>query len=245
VTAPVFLADLTAAATGTTLRLDGAEGRHAAAVRRLAAGERVDLTDGAGGFAECVVAVADRDSLQLEVLVRKDFPAPVLSLTVVQALPKGDRGELAVDLLTEVGVDEIVPWAASRCVTQWRGDRGDKALAKWRAHAREAGKQSRRPWFPDVTAAASTRDVAVLLGAASAGYVLHESATTSLAAQEIPYEGSVVLVVGPEGGISDEELAIFTAAGALVTRMGPTVMRTSTAGVAAAAAVLVRTGRWS
>jgi 16S rRNA (uracil1498-N3)-methyltransferase len=245
VTAPVFLADLTAAATGSRLRLDGPEGRHAASVRRLAVGELVDLTDGAGALAECRVTVAERDALQLEVLVRKDFPASAVSLTVVQALPKGDRGELAVDLLTEVGVDRIVPWAASRCVTQWRGDRGDKALDKWRAHAREAGKQSRRPWFPDVTAAVSTRDVVALLGAASVAYVLHESAATSVAAQGIPYEGSVVLVVGPEGGITDEELETFTAAGAVPVRMGPTVMRTSTAGVAAAAVVLARAGRWS
>jgi 16S rRNA (uracil1498-N3)-methyltransferase len=245
VTAPVFLADLTSAATGTRVRLDGPEGRHAAAVRRLGSGERVDLTDGQGALAECVVVTADRDALELEVLLRKDFPAPTPSLTVVQALPKGDRGELAVDLLTEVGVDRIVPWAASRCVTQWRGERGDKALDKWRAHSREAGKQSRRPWFPLVTDPQTTRQVADSLGHASAAYVLHESAVTSLAAQEIPYEGSVVLVVGPEGGISDEELAGFTSAGALPVRMGPTVMRTSTAGVAAAALVLARAGRWS
>ncbi len=243
-TAPVFLADLTGAVAGGTLRLDGPEGRHAAAVRRLAAGERVDLTDGHGGLAECVVLLAERDALQLQVLLRQDSPAPALSLTVVQALPKGDRGELAVDLLTEIGVDRIVPWAASRCVTQWRGERGDKALDKWRAHAREAGKQSRRTWFPEVTTAASTREVTALLPGTCA-FVLHESASSSLAAQAIPYEGSVVLIVGPEGGISDDELAAFTGAGALVTRMGPTVMRTSTAGVAAAAVVLAQAGRWT
>src|SRR5206468_10466277 len=125
--------------------------------------------------------------------------------TVVQALPKGDRGELAVDLLTEVGVDRIVPWAAARCVTQWKGDRGDKALEKWRAHAREAGKQSRRVWFPEVTAAASTRTACSLLSMASLAVVLHESATQSLAALTFPASGSVVLVVGPEGRISDDE----------------------------------------
>jgi 16S rRNA (uracil1498-N3)-methyltransferase len=245
VTAPIFLADLTEAATGARLRLDGPEGRHAATVRRLVAGEPVDLTDGSGAFAECVVRVAERDALQLEVLVRKDFAAPALKLTVVQALPKGDRGELAVDLLTEVGVDRIVPWAASRCVTQWRGERGDKGLEKWRAHAREAGKQSRRPWFPLVAEQETTRQVAFGFSHASAAYVLHESATTSLAVQQIPYEGSVVLVVGPEGGITDDELATFGDAGAVTVRMGPTVMRTSTAGVAAAAVVLARAGRWS
>ncbi len=244
-TAPVFVADLSGAATGAVVRLDGPEGRHAAVVRRLVAGERVDLTDGHGGLAECLVAAVSRDGLELEVLLRKDSAGPALQLTVVQALPKGDRGELAVDLLTEVGVDRIVPWAASRCVTQWKGERGDKALEKWRGHAREAGKQSRRVWFPEVTAAASTRTVSSMLAEASLAVVLHESATTSLAAQTIPTAGSVVLVVGPEGGISEDELAAFAAAGALVARMGPTVMRTSTAGVAAAAAILTRTARWA
>jgi 16S rRNA (uracil1498-N3)-methyltransferase len=148
-------------------------------------------------------------------------------------------------MLTEVGVDRLVPWAASRCVTQWRGERGERALEKWRAHAREAGKQSRRPWFPVVGEQHTTRQVASLLKAADLAVVLHESATTSLAEQQIPYEGSVVLVVGPEGGISDDELTAFEQAGALTCRMGPTVMRTSTAGVAAAAWVLARAGRWS
>jgi 16S rRNA (uracil1498-N3)-methyltransferase len=118
-------------------------------------------------------------------------------------------------------------------------------LDKWRAHAREAGKQSRRAWFPDVTEQASTRQVATSFGDASAAYVLHESATSSLAAQEIPYDGSVFLVVGPEGGITDEELETFAASGAVLVRIGPTVMRTSTAGVAAAAVVLASAGRWS
>jgi 16S rRNA (uracil1498-N3)-methyltransferase len=245
VTAPVFLADLAGADEGARVSLEGTEGRHAASVRRLAAGERVDLTDGAGGFAECRVVTAHRDSLDLEVLARKDSAAPAVSITVVQALPKGDRGELAVDVLTEVGVDRIVPWAASRCVTQWRGDRGDRALEKWRAHAREAGKQSRRAWFPVVDEQHSTGQVAVALAGASLAVVLHESAAISLAEHKIPDEGSVVLVVGPEGGISDDEVASFEAAGALTARMGPTVMRTSTAGVAAASLVLARAGRWA
>jgi 16S rRNA (uracil1498-N3)-methyltransferase len=245
VTAPVFVADLALAATGTRMRLDGPEGRHAAVVRRVAPGELVDLTDGVGGYAECVVVAVDRAALELEVLVRKDFLLASPTVTVVQALPKGDRGELVVDMLTEVGVDTIVPWAASRCVTEWRGERGEKAIEKWRSHSREAGKQSRRVWFPTVADLAATRTVATLLSAATVGVVLHESATVSLAEQAIPYEGSVVLVVGPEGGITDDELATFTDAGAVVCRMGPTVMRTSTAGVAAASLVLARAGRWA
>lgn len=243
--APVFLADLTGAGVGETVHLDGPEGHHAATVRRVVAGERVDLADGRGILAECVVVAAGRDWIDATVLACEQFPDPAPSLTVVQALPKGDRGELAVDVMTEVGVDQIIPWAAARCVTQWRGDRGTKALERWRAHAREAGKQSRRVHLPTIPPVASTGEVAGILGAATLGVVLHESATSSLAALEIPYEGSVVLVVGPEGGITDDELAAFTAAGAVAVRMGPTVMRTSTAGVAAAATVLAKAGRWA
>ncbi|BEP15173.1 16S rRNA (uracil(1498)-N(3))-methyltransferase [Acidothermaceae bacterium B102] len=241
-TAPVFRAVV---GTATRHRLDGDEGRHAATVRRIRAGERIDLCDGAGTLLECVVSLAGKDFLDVDVVTRHESPRPTLGLTVVQALPKGDRGELAVDVMTEVGVDTIVPWSASRCVTQWSGERGDKARRKWEQHAAEASKQARRSWFSTVAPLASTADVAALVRGASLAVVLHESATTSLAAQAIPTEGSVVLVVGPEGGIIDNELVALTEAGAVVCRMGPTVMRTSTAGVAAAAVVLARAGRWS
>lgn len=244
-TAPVFLADLTGVVVGGTVRLDGPEGRHAATVRRLAAGERVDLVDGHGTLAECVVAEVERDALTLDVVLRTDFPLVSPSVTVVQALPKGDRGELVVDMLTEVGVDCIIPWAAARCNTEWRGQRGEKALDRWRAHAREAGKQARRPRFPVVADLTTTPQAKQLAKGEGLMLVLHETASTSLAEQAIPTESPVVLVVGPEGGITDDELATFTEAGAVVCRMGPTVMRTSTAGVAAAALVLARAGRWS
>jgi 16S rRNA (uracil1498-N3)-methyltransferase len=244
VTAPVFLAELAGATVGASVRLTGPEGRHAAAVRRLTAGERVDLTDGLGALAECVVTGGGRDELTLEVRARVEQPRPEPWLTVVQALPKGDRGELAVDMLTEVGVDRIVPWQAVRCVTEWRGERGERALDKWRAHAREAGKQSRRPWFPEVAEAATSRQVAHRLGRSELALVLHEDAGEPLAGVAIPAGGEVVLVVGPEGGITDDELATFAAAGAAAVRLGPSVLRTSTAGVAAAAVVLARCGRW-
>jgi 16S rRNA (uracil1498-N3)-methyltransferase len=147
--------------------------------------------------------------------------------------------------MTEVGVDAIVPWAASRCVTQWRGDRGTKALAKWRATVREAGKQSRRVRFPEVAEAASTKEVAALLASADLGAVLHESGDVALATAELPATGEIVLVVGPEGGVSPEELALFVEAGAGVYRLGRSVLRTSTAGTAAGALLLGRTGRWA
>ncbi len=154
-------------------------------------------------------------------------------ITVVQALPKGDRGELAVETMTEVGVDAVVPWAAARCITQWKGDRGLKALGKWRATAREAGKQSRRVRFPEVAEAATTKQVAALLAGADFAAVLHESGDEPLATAELPSSGEIVLVVGPEGGVAPEELALFEEAGAKAYRLGRSVLRTSTAGTAA------------
>lgn len=240
---PVFLAEADVLERDVVV-LDGPEGRHAAAVRRLRPGERVDLTDGAGLLAECVVTAADRASLTLEVGARHREPPPAPRLVVVQALPKGDRGELAVETMTEVGVDVIVPWAADRCVTRWRPERRDKALGRWRTTAREAAKQARRSRLPEVPDLASTDDVAARLGAASLALVLHEEAEAPLSAVEPPADGDIVLVVGPEGGITDAELARFAAAGGRPTRLGPTVLRTSTAGVAAAGVLLAATGRW-
>ncbi|MDF5754115.1 16S rRNA (uracil(1498)-N(3))-methyltransferase [Spongiactinospora sp. TRM90649] len=242
-TAPVFIVPGELLA-GDPIDLGGQEGRHAATVRRLRAGERVDLTDGRGGVAECVVADVRKDALRLGVLRRYEVPAPEPRLVVVQGLPKGDRGELAVEMMTEAGVDVIVPWAAARCVTRWKGDRADKSLARWRGTAREAGKQSRRFRLPEVTALTETSGVAALLTGAAMAVVLHEEAAEPLSGMRPPDTGDIVVVVGPEGGISEEEIAAFRAAGALPALLGPTVLRTSTAGVAAAAVLQTRTGRW-
>lgn len=225
--------------------LDGDEGRHAAVVRRTQPGERVELTDGAGHVAWCVVTSADRSGLICEVESRYDVPPPAPRVVVVQALPKGDRGESAVETLTEVGVDEIVPWSAARCITRWKGERGEKALRKWRSTAREAAKQSRRAWLPYINDPATTAAVADRLASSALGIVLHETADDGLAAVPLPDDGEILVVVGPEGGVTPYELAAFTAAGAAVTRMGPTVLRTSTAGTVAAGVILSRTARWT
>ncbi|MGV0097983.1 16S rRNA (uracil(1498)-N(3))-methyltransferase [Streptomyces californicus] len=246
-TAPVFVVERMP--TGPEFVLDGSEGRHAVSVRRLQAGEDVVLTDGLGHWAEGVVHAAegkDRLTVALRGGVQEE-PEPAPRITVVQALPKGDRGELAVETMTETGVDAIVPWQAGRCITQWKGDRGAKALAKWRATAREAGKQSRRVRFPEVAEAATTKQVAALLADADFAGVLHEDRdhdSTPLATAGLPAVGSIVLVVGPEGGVSPQELAAFAEAGARPYRLGRSVLRTSTAGTAATALLLGRTGRW-
>ncbi|WP_237316997.1 16S rRNA (uracil(1498)-N(3))-methyltransferase [Streptomyces sp. JJ36] len=244
-TAPVFLAEDLRPAAGTVV-LAGPEGRHAVSVRRMRPGEEVVLTDGWGtGAYGTVAAVEGKDRMEVAVTRVHTEPEPRPRITVVQALPKGDRGELAVETMTETGVDAVVPWSAARCVTRWRGERGAKALAKWRAAAREAGKQARRLRFPHIAEPVTTGGLVPLLRDAAFAAVLHESGGAPLATAELPAEGGIVLVVGPEGGVAPEELAVFEEAGAAPYRLGPTVLRTSTAGTAATAVLLARTGRWS
>jgi len=240
---PVFLVP-PGSLTGGTVTLSGPEGHHASAVRRLRAGERADVSDGTGTIAECAVLSADRDSVVLSVRSVLKVAAPEPRVTVVQALPKGDRGELAVELMTEVGVDAMVPWAAHRCVVRWQGERGDRSLAKWRSTAREAAKQSRRAWLPEVTALASLSDIAKRVSVAACAVVLESDAAAPLSGLPLPDQGEIVLVVGPEGGMTPSERVTLAEAGAVEARLGPTVLRTSTAGAAAAAVLLTRTARW-
>ena len=241
--APVFLAD-SADLRAETVVLSGAEGRHAATVRRIRPGERVDLTDGDGLVAECEVSVVRSGELELRVKRRRVEPPPQPRVTVIQAIPKGDRGELAVEMMTEVGVDVIVPWPAARCVARWRGDRAGKSLERWRASAREAAKQARRARIPEVTGPAATADAVRRAGAATSAVVLDQAAARRLADVPVPGIGEIVIVAGPEGGLTEEETAAFAAAGAAGARLGPAVLRTSTAGTVAAAVLLSRSSRW-
>jgi 16S rRNA (uracil1498-N3)-methyltransferase len=244
VTAPIFL--FRPLPGSDQLTLDGEEGRHAAAVRRLRAGERIDVTDGEGRVAECVVAAAARDRLELQVQRRTEEPEPQPRVVVVQALVKGDRSELAVELLTELGADEIVPWQAQRCVATWMPE---KSARRWERAAAEAAKQSRRARWPVVAELADTAAVQARLASAARAFVLHEVASEHLVAavKELASlrVGEIVIVVGPEGGLTDNELAGFDAAGGQAVRLGPSVLRASTAGCAAAALVLAGCGRWS
>ena len=230
---------------GALMRVEGDEAHHAVAVRRMRAGEAVVLTDGLGGVAIGEVASTGKRLLEVRVRSYDVQPEPRPSVTVVQALAKGDRGERAVELLTEIGVARIVPWAAARSVAVWKGEREAKSLARWRATAREAAKQSRRAWHPVVTDPVSSDGVSALVRDADLAVVLHEEARTSLSALPVPAEGMVVVVVGPEGGLTDEEVAAFVGAGGHAVRLGSEVLRTSTAGLAAVAAILSHTPRWT
>ena len=244
---PVFhLAELSA--VGDRAVLDGPEGRHAATVRRIRVGERVLLTDGRGSVADCTVTAARRDALELCVTSRRRVAAPSPRVTVVQALPKGERSELAVELATEAGVDAVIPWQASRCVARWEGAKCEKGVQRWRKTAAASAKQSRRAYVPEISPLHTTAQVASLVGdVVSAGgraLVLHESASTPLASVTFAVP-AVMLVVGPEGGIDEGELGAFDAAGAVVVHLGSTVLRTSTAAAVALGALGVLTSRWS
>lgn len=243
---PVHLVpSLAGVVVGSVVEVTGDEAHHAVAVRRLREGERVVLTDGLGTSVTGEVAFTGKRVFTVTAGSVEQVARPQPAVTVVQALPKGERGELAVEVLTEVGVDVIVPWAASRSVAVWKGERTGKSHARWQATAREAAKQSRRSWLPTVTALASTADLAALVADADLAVVLHEDASVSLAGLAVPTSGRVVVIVGPEGGIAPDELALLADAGAQAVRLGDEVLRTSTAGVVAVAALLARTPRWS
>ncbi|MDQ6658358.1 MAG: 16S rRNA (uracil(1498)-N(3))-methyltransferase, partial [Actinomycetota bacterium] len=136
--------------------LYGPEGRHAATVRRTRTGEQLVLTDGHGNHCQATVTATGNSSLTLAVTDLHTDPLPALTVTVVQALPKGERSDLAVDLLTEAGVDTIVPWQAERCIARWSGPKAQHGAEKWRMVAIQAAKQSRRAWVPTVRELAST-----------------------------------------------------------------------------------------
>jgi 16S rRNA (uracil1498-N3)-methyltransferase len=226
--------------------LVGPEGRHAATVRRIRPGEEIELSDGIGGVAAGEVVAAGRDELDITVTEVRTTPSPNPRIVLIQALLKGDRSELAVELATEVGIDAIVPWNAERCVARWAPDRAAKHLDRWRNTAIAAAKQSRRDWWPVVENLATTEEVGRRLANAGLPGVLHESGTASFSELELPAAGDIVLVVGPEGGIGEWEMAhLLGVAGAPAYRLGHNVFRGSSAGAFAAAALSSRLGRWA
>lgn len=234
--------------TGELAIVEGDEGFHAATVRRIRRGEQLVLGDGVGGLARCVVEQTGRDGLQVRVSDRWQVPPVQPPVTVVQALPKAERSELAIELATEAGADALVAWQAARCVARWEGARAEKGLRRWRAVARAAARQSRRAYIPPVDGVLSTATLTQRIGdvvaSGGAALALHESASGQLADVGLAQAKPVMLIVGPEGGIAPEELAAVTAAGAVAVRLGPTVLRTSTAAAVALGALGVLTPRW-
>ncbi len=269
-TNPIFFAgsaELAPLAAGSVFVLAGAEGRHAGTVKRLGAGEALDLVDGAGRRVTGTVTAAGAGELTLRVERVTTEPAPALRLILAQALAKGDRDELAIETATELGADGFIPWQSERSIVRWKGERAAKSLAKWRSTVRAAAKQARRAWLPDVCAAVETAGLLKRVEAAALALVLHEEAADplSVAAARLGAEerstrngsapngsapdgsvanAEVLIIVGPEGGISARELDLLKGAGAVPVRLGPHVLRSSTAGPAAVALLSVELGRW-
>ncbi|WP_284869170.1 16S rRNA (uracil(1498)-N(3))-methyltransferase [Corynebacterium rhinophilum] len=244
---PVFIhPDLSATQAGDSITLSGPEARHAVTVKRMQQGEKLALIDGTGiRLTLTVTETSGKDHLAGTVESVTHIPEPNPRVTVVQAIPKSERAELAVDLATQAGADEIIAWQADRCVAKWDGKKAPKAVAKWQAAAEAAAKQSRRDRIPQVRGPLTTRQLVAELAerAESASVlVLHEEATESI--REVDLRGEVFLLVGPEGCIGEEELTTLCEAGAVPIKLGPEVLRTASAAMVALAAIGMRTERW-
>lgn len=231
---------------GDSLMLHGAEGRHAVTVKRIVAGERILLIGSAGTFCEATVQdVRGKDELIAIVDEVGVSHTPDPRVVIVQAIPKSERSELAIDLATQAGADEFIAWQADRCIAKWDGKKAPKALGKWQAQAESSAKQSRRTRIPTVHGPLTTRQLVQHLKSQDTKplvYVLHEDATDSI--KDVELEGDVLLIIGPEGGIGEEELSLLQEAGAHAIKLGPEVLRTASAGMVALAAIGVRTARW-
>jgi 16S rRNA (uracil1498-N3)-methyltransferase len=241
--ASLYLApDLTGAdvVAGLVVHVTGDEARHAITVARVRVGERISVSDGDGLLALGAVTATDGGVVTVAVESVARHPAPSPELWLAQALAKGDRDELAVQAATELGVSGVIPWAAERSISRWEGAKADKGRERWASIVREATKQSIRPRVPVVEPIATTAALTKLPGRI---LVLEPDATMRLTEVELDTE-RITLVVGPEGGIASRELDALTAAGATLVRLGPEVLRTSTAGPAALAVLNARLGRW-
>ncbi|MFE7844975.1 16S rRNA (uracil(1498)-N(3))-methyltransferase [Microbacterium sp. NPDC057407] len=228
---------------GDAVVLTGAEAHHAAAVRRVRAGEEITVGDGRGVWLTGHCESATPREVLVRVDSRAEAPAPVPRVVLVQALAKGDRDELAVQAATELGADEIVPWQASRSVSRWDA-KAEKGRARWSTIVREAAKQAHRSWIPDV-GVLTTTEMLTSRVAEARSLVLEPTATTPLSQLDLAGdERDILLIVGPEGGIAPDELSRLEGAGATLTRLGDSVLRTSTAGPAALALVNAAIGRW-
>lgn len=232
------------ARVGDTVTLTGPEAHHAATVRRVRVEEAVTVGDGRGAWLTGVVESVQPTQVVVRVTARRDVPAPAPRILLVQALAKGDRDELAVQAATEIGVDGIVPWQAERSISRWDSAKAAKGRARWEMIVREASKQAHRAWLPVVAPLASTADLVERARSGATVLVLEPTADDALSAADLPPDADVVLVVGPEGGIAAGELTTLEEAGAVLVRLGDTVLRTSTAGPAALAVVSARLGRW-
>ena len=229
---------------GAVLDLTGAEAKHAVSVRRMRVGEPIQLTDGAGlrirGLVDSIVG----NTLHVRVGSVEQDPAPQIQLTLIQALAKGDRDELAIQAATELGVIKVIPWEADRSVSRWIGLKEAKGVERWQSIVTEAAKQSLSVWHPVVSSPTKGVQVANLVNDFDLVLVLDPTAAAGIGVHNMPKTGKIALVVGPEGGISEPELSALEKAGAVRVHLGAPILRTSTAGIAAISGILALTGQW-
>lgn len=233
---PYFLTDNPAAGV-----LTGAEAKHAH-VKRIQPGERIMLFDGQGTTAEASVTAVGAGRVECDVVKQECVPQPTPRVTVVQAVPKGERAELAVDLAVQGGADAIVPWISHRTIARWPANKQAKQVGKWRTQALASAKQARRAWVPEVRDPVTTNQLSDLLRDARYerhALVLHEDATDSI--RDVEFGEDVWLIVGPEGGIGTDELELL---GAHPVKLGPEVLRTASAAFAGLCAIGALTSRW-
>jgi 16S rRNA (uracil1498-N3)-methyltransferase len=246
--------ELGAPSIGDVAVISGPEARHAVTVSRLAIGETVRVGNGSGMVASGTVTAIAPGEFQFVVDAIDEIARATPAMWLAQALAKGDRDELAIQAATELGVDGVIPWTASRSISRWEGSKIAKGQERWGAVVREATKQSARAWMPEVAPLVSTKQLAAL--AASTRMIvldpLGDTSLTEVALRQAQGPGAaqgpeldIVLVVGPEGGISPAEFELFYAAGAVGARLGDGILRTSTAGPAALAVLSAKLGRWS
>ena len=226
-----------------SIEVAGDEAHHAIKVLRIKLGEEILVSDGAGNWVRAVVENIEKKTFMAKVLERGFQEEKFPRLIVVQGLPKSDRVKDAIEILVESGVDLIIPWQADRSISKWQKD----SLDKWQSAAVAATKQSRRFRKPEIVDGLSLSQLLEIESENSAFLVMHESATTKLSevvTSKFAGMSEIIIVIGPEGGISDSELALLEGAGAHIVGLGPEVFRSAHAGGAALSAVSALIGRW-
>jgi 16S rRNA (uracil1498-N3)-methyltransferase len=229
---------------GSVFVISGQEAKHAVSVRRMSMGEKIAVSDGLGTKIRGQVSKVSKDSLELIVETLEQIAKPETRISLVQALAKGDRDELAIQACTELGIFEVIPWQADRSVSIWKDDKKQKGQARWQAIVTEAAKQSLRAFVPSVKAVVSSAELLNELASFDKVLVLDPEARQSITQVPAAKGESIALVVGPEGGMSSEELARFLEAGFTGVHLGEGVLRTSTAGMAALSYLQSKLGDW-
>ena len=226
----LFFVDNLPTKVGQIYEFDNEDANHAVRVLRMSAGDVFRLSDGQGSWSDVKTFAVKKKSLEVEVIASGFEEALPTTITVVQALPKSDRAKEAIELLTEAGVDRIVPWQAARSI--------GKASDKFSVTAREASKQSRRLRIPEVTSIATTAQICEAIKVSDLAVVFHESAEVKLSDAITSHNiSNLLVIIGPEGGITPVELELFTDAGARTALMGRPILRSAHAGIAAVAAL--------